>query len=370
MLSIDAVGQQLIQPVPGGIGRYVSNVLSRLTQLDCDVRVVTSRIGAEDRQRLEPLVAAGAVLAPSVLPGPLLARAWRWGVAMPRGGRPVYAPSLMAPLGRGVSTVVTIHDAVPWTHPHLLTPHGASWHRAMGARAARYAGAVTVPTEAVAERLAHYLKLGDRVHVVPGAVDPSWASPADASARRERLGLPNSFVVAVGTLEPRKALADAIASLPLWPDDVALVSVGQSGWGGVNAEDLAAKHGVASRFLALGRVTDDDLAATVAGALALVIPSLEEGFGLPILEAFALGVPVIHSDAAALVEVAGGAGVLVDRGRGGFDRRIADAVARLVGDAEFRRDRVERGVERARDFSWDRSAQRIAQLLRAVGTGT
>lgn len=366
MLAVTAIGEQLVQSVPGGIGRYAAQVISRLADHDLDVTVATSRAGTSEAERLKGLLGERCRLTASTWPGPVLARAWGAGIrlAVPKG--PVYAPSLMAPLGLGSTCLVTIHDAVPWTHPELLTAHGARWHREMGARVERHAQAVAVPTWAVANALGEHLRLGDRVIVVPGAVDPAWVAPDDAAQRRTRLGLPERYVVAVGTLEPRKGLADAIASIPLWPADVTLVSVGQEGWGGVDGAQVARTHGVASRFKALGRIVDLDLAAVMAGAVALIMPSVEEGFGLPILEAFALGVPVVHSDAAALVEVAGGAGLMVSRDGGDFLEQLAGAVTTLAGDESARSSLTIAGRARVLDFSWDRSAGLAATILKDI----
>ena len=206
--------------------------------------------------------------------------------------------------------MVTIHDAVPWTHPDTLTPRGVRWHRAMAERAAGHADAIVVPTRAVADELERHLTLRSPVTVTGLGVSGRLALPADAGERARRLGLPEGpFLLSLATLEPRKGLdvlVDALAR-PEAPD-VPLLLVGQAGWGDVDPEAFAAGAGLtAGRVRPLGRLSDTDLAVVLDRATALVVPSRAEGFGLPVLEAMAAGTAVVTSDAPALVEVGGGA---------------------------------------------------------------
>ena len=108
---------------------------------------------------------------------------------------------------------MTIHDAVPWTHPETLTPHGVRWHRAMARRAERFADAIIVDTHAVARELSAHFEFGDRVRVIGAAVGSDLGLPDDEESRAAALELPERYLLAVGSLEPRKALDPLIRSL-------------------------------------------------------------------------------------------------------------------------------------------------------------
>ncbi len=374
MTHVTAVLDQLLAPVPGGVGRYATEIVSAMCadpRHGLEVTGLVARASASQRRDVAQRVTGLAGVKSTLLPRPILSRAWAAGVmvGVPRGA--VYAPSLLAPMSRSrtvahARTVVTLHDTVPWTHPELLTPHGAAWHRTMAERAWRFADAIAVPTSAVADECAQIFGPTDRVRVIPGAVSSGLRLPADPEAAARRLGLPDHYIVAVGTLEPRKGLHHVVEALHAVPD-MNLVVVGPRGWGSVDVESVVAAQGLdQGRVTVLGRVSDSDVAVALSRAFALVYPSAAEGFGLPVLEAMSLGTPVVHSDAPALVEVAGGAGVVVERSDGaGFGRALGDAIATLIREPATVTRLSEAGLARARDFSWARSAAAVWDLLDA-----
>jgi glycosyltransferase involved in cell wall biosynthesis len=281
----------------------------------------------------------------------------------------LHATSLLAPLARhdrlnrGDQIAVTIHDTVPWTHPETLSSHGVTWHKAMARRAQKYADAIVVPTHAVAEQLAELVDFGDRVRVIGGAVSPKLAVPPDADARAEAMGLPDRYVMAVGTLEPRKGLSRLIQAMTR-VDDLPLVIAGPDGWGDVNVTELAREAGLAEhRVRALGYLSDADLAVALNRATVFAYPSLAEGFGLPVLEAMHLGTPVVHTDVPALVEVAADAGIVVAlEDTDSFAQRLAAQISRVTGDAHLADQLGIVGQDRAKAFSWRTSAEKVWQL--------
>ncbi len=262
-------------------------------------------------------------------------------------GDVVLAPTPLAPPRRGTPLVVVVHDAVPWTHPSTLTPRGVAWHRRAIVRAAAEADLVLVPTRAVADELSRHLAL-PRVEVVGEGVSADLTLPRDADERAARLGLPERFLLAVATLEPRKGLAELVAALPQ-ATDLPLLVVGQQGWGEV------ALAGEQVRLL--GRVPDADLAVLLDRAQALVVPSRAEGFGLPLLEGMAAGLPVLTSDAPALVEVAGGAALAVP-----LDE-LVDGLRTVLTDDALRARLRREGPVRAAAFTWAGAAARVRLLL-------
>jgi glycosyltransferase involved in cell wall biosynthesis len=286
------------------------------------------------------------------LPRRPLVAAWERGLGPSVDADVVHALTPLAPPRRDTPLVVTVHDAVPWTHPTTLTRRGARWHRRAIERAARDADAIVVPTQAVADELRHHLQLGDRVRVIGHGAD--LVVPADGDARAVRLQLPDRYLLTVATLEPRKGLSVLLEQLAR-PDapQVPLLVVGQPGWGGLDLAAEAARLGVGERVRLLGHVDDEDLAVLMTRATALVVPSRAEGFGLPVLEAMNLGTAVVTSPALALVEVAGGASVVA------ADDELGTALREVVEDQQLRTRLVAAGQERAQAFTWDGAADAL-----------
>lgn len=354
--------EQLLAPVPGGTGRYTRELASALARTAPAGWVVTSAVARHSDP--SPAVIPG-VEGPKVLRLTPRALTYAWEHRWPLwpGGDSVHAPTPLAPATprRGGSMVVTVHDTVPWTHPETLTKRGATWHRKVIERATYQAGAIVVPSAAVAAELTMHAPGTARVHVVPPGVPAALATPPDQEATfrvRSRLRLPDRYALAVGTVEPRKGL-DVLVSALARSDapDLPLVVAGQPGWGGVDLESVAQRYGLpANRLVMLGRVSDEELAVVLHGAAVFVMPSLAEGFGLPVLEAMAAGVPVVHSDAPALVEVAGGTGVLVRRQD---PAALAKALRTVFDDGSRTEARVARAKDRAARYTWERTARAV-----------
>jgi glycosyltransferase involved in cell wall biosynthesis len=352
--------EQLLAPVPGGTGRYSRELTAALVETAPPGWTVGSAIAW--RADPTPAIIPG-VEGPHLLPLPrrALVAAWDAGVPLWPGGDAVHAPTPLAPPGpsRGRELVVTVHDTVPWTHPGALTRRGRSWHRRTIRRAARRADALVVPTAAVAHELRDHLPCQAPLHVVGEGVTATVTRlPADAAAIATRLGLPPRYLLAIGTLEPRKGIGTLLAALATSDaPDLPVVLAGQPGWGQVHPAELARDAGLDPRRVrVLGRITDSELAVVLYGAAVLAAPSLAEGFGLPVLEAMAVGVPVVHSDAPALVEVAGNAGVTVPRGD---PAALAAALRAVLSDAGKAQAMITAGRCRAERFSWERTARRV-----------
>lgn len=373
MATLRVIIDQIIAPVPGGIGRYAEEMTRALIATAPRGSRVEGFVSASpepDYARLLAALPGLARLHKSALARRELSAAWQHGFTPLPGEGMVHAMSLLAPLRRHDrragqdQVVVTIHDAVPWTHPETLTPRGASWHRAMAKRAERYADAIVVPTHAVAAELGEVLSLGDRVRVIGGAVGSALELPADAAARAAAFDLPERFLLSVGTLEPRKGLEPLVRALRDLPDDIPLLVVGPGGWGDLDVPSVAAEAGLGpERVRVLGRVSDADLAVLLDRASVFAFPSLAEGFGLPVLEAMSLGTPVVHSDAPAVAEVAGTAGVVVEREPGeGYPRRLADAIRGVLEDSDLAARLSLEGRDRVKAFTWRDSAEKLWQL--------
>lgn len=376
MTTLRVIVDQVIAPVPGGIGRYAEELTRQLIATapsGCDVEGIVAAAPAADLRRIETLLPGLSTLHRLPLGRRELALAWQAGIVGSASQGLVHAPSVLAPLVRhdrtaepGRQVVVTVHDTVPWTHPETLTPRGVHFHKAMVTRAWRHADAVVVPTHAVAAALNEIRRFDDRLRVIGGAPSPRLRVPVDADLRAERLGLPERYVLAVGTLEPRKGLRHLIEAMahPDAPVDVPLVVAGPDGWGDVDVYGLAEAAGLPrERLLVLGRLDDVDLAVAYDRATVFVFPSLAEGFGLPVVEAMHFGTPVVHSDDPAVREVAADAGVTVARDpRDSYPERLARAIYQVVNDRVLADRMSVAGPDRARMYDWQDAAVETWQL--------
>jgi glycosyltransferase involved in cell wall biosynthesis len=287
-----------------------------------------------------------------------------------RGLDLLHCPGPVVPARSPVPLVVTIFDALPWRHPEWLTRANVASHRLLVRRAVRRAAAVVTASEhASGEVQAAYGLAADRVHVVPLGVSPLFSPGEAGGAELSRLGAARPYVLAVGTLQPRKNLAAALQAFErLAEDDVelSLVVAGGRGWGERALADRLAASPFRERVRLVGPVADGDLRTLYRGAECFVFPSRYEGFGLPVLEAMACGTPVVCSDRTSIPEVAGDAAVLVSPDS--VDE-IEAAVRRVRSSETLRRELRERGLRRAAAFTWDRAADRIAGVYRQAVAG-
>jgi glycosyltransferase involved in cell wall biosynthesis len=371
-MRVAIIAEQPLAPVPGGTGRYTVELAAALARTAGPGERITGwtawhrDLGAA---RI-PGVAGPRRLA---LPRRPLVAAWERGVGpVPRGTDLVHAPTPLFPPTR-TPLVVTVHDAVPWTHPETLTPRGVAWHRTMAQRAARSGAAIAVPTHAVAEQLAERLGMSaEQLHVLGGGVAPALLAepePAQATVIARRLALPERYLLTVATLEPRKGLDVLLAALAsLGPGAPPLLVVGQAGWGDVDLASAARSAGLADGVVrALGRISDAELAVVLRSATVLVAPSRAEGFGLPVAEAMAVGTPVICADDPALVEVSGGAAMIVARGDA---PQLAQVIEDVLDNDGLRSRLAAEGRGRASAYTWDAVAQRTWALYRNLAVTT
>jgi len=372
MITLRVIVDEVTAAPNGGMSRYAEELTRALIATaprGSNVAGIVSASPEPDYAHLAERLPGLVELYKSPLARRELAAAWAHGFTRLPGAGMVHATSLLAPMhrhlpvsGRNDQTVVTVHDAIAWTHPELLSPRQASWSRTMTKRAERFADAVVTPTHAVAEVLAENFAFGDRLRVIGGAPSSRLHPMSDAAGRRGRLGLPDSYLLTVAGLDPRKGLEVLIGALAHVPG-IPLVVVGAAQGETQGIAQLADDHGVEqARLIVLDALDDDDLAAVLQGATAFLQASRAEGFGLALVEALAFGLPVIHSDAPALVEVAVDAGIVVSRDDGDEAAAYAAAVQQVLDDGELR-ERLSLGArDRARAFSWRDSAEKVWQL--------
>lgn len=253
----------------------------------------------------------------------------------------LHCPTFRGPLRpTAYPLVVTVHDLAVLRHPETFNLWTRQYSRLCVSRVARAARFVIAVSEATKRDVVELLGVREeQIRVVPNGVGEEFSAEGP---RQE-----GDYVLAVGTIEPRKnleRLTEATRRL-----GVELRVVGAGGWGRVE---------LGAGVRRLGRVPDEELARVYRGARCLAYPSLYEGFGIPILEAMASGTPVVTSRGGATEEVAGGAAVLVD------PLDVA-SIAAGIEEAEARREElVPAGLARAREFSWPETARRTVDVYR------
>jgi glycosyltransferase involved in cell wall biosynthesis len=268
--------------------------------------------------------------------------------------------------------VVTIHDCIHLMFPQYLPNRFAyGYARATLWAAARRAERILTVSETSKADILRYCDVpAERVIVVYNAIDDRFAAPPDmdAVARvRERYQLNGPFALYVGNIKPHKNLERLIDAFDLVRrggyERLELLIIGDQISKYPRLRRAVDKHKLHKHVRFLGFVADDTLAALYRLATVFVFPSLYEGFGLPPLEAMASGTPVVTSNRSSLPEVVGDAAVLVDPYSAAS---IAEGIQRVLSDADLRRTLSERGLARAREFSWESSIRRVHEVYMDV----
>ena len=349
---------QCAHAVPGGSAVAALEMAAALRSAPTPTAIVSVGARRADRQPLDRLPSPWVQYQ---LPYPAIYELWN---RTDRGALDRLVPDAdvvhltlaFCPARRAKPQVCTVHDMFPLTHPETLTPRGARVLRTGLERVIERADLIATPSRASKDELIAHGVDADRIRVVPWGATPAAFSDADLEEVRERLELPDSFVLFAGTIEPRKNLDVLLAAMEHVDEAVHLVLVGPVGWGEVSNRIPGM---TAERVHVLGSQTRSDLLALMAMASAVAMPSVAEGFGLPALEAMAQGTPVIHSQTPALREVVGTAGPAI-----AADDVVgwATEMDSFVLDSDRAQALGQVATERAAPQTWNRTAE----LMRAV----
>lgn len=348
---------------PGGIGRYSAELLAALRAGGVWPTVLNAGRATEP----DAVSLPGAGLLPGLLSVGQVAIARE---ARRRRLDLVHDPTGTAPLMlTNARRVVTIHDVIPYIYPKTSSRLDRLIYRLWLPLAVRHLDAVITDSECSRRDILTHLPVHpDKVTVVPIAASPRYR-PLDRTQTASvlaRLGLTAPYILYVGSVEPRKNLSrllEAFARLRADAPGYRLVIVGAGRWKTTPIFKTVARLGLEPYVSFTGYVAEEDLPALYAGAALFVFPSLYEGFGLPVLEAMACGTPVITSNVSSLPEVAGDAALTVNP----FDvEAIADTMRRVLADPALAAHLRERGLARARQFSWERTARETLAVYERV----
>ncbi len=206
----------------------------------------------------------------------------------------------------------------------------------------------------------------ERITAIPLAPEPLFSPrpPEQVKGVLKTRKWPDDYLLFVGSREPRKNLSSIVRALGLTNNNrMPLIVVGWEGWGDRGWAEEVERNGLRDRIFLAGYVDDETLACLYSGAVALLYPSLYEGFGLPVLEAMACGCPVICSNTSSLPEVSGDAALLVDPQD---VEALSDAIDRMIGDTALRQGLRARGFKRAAGFTWEETARQTLEVFKKV----
>lgn len=276
-----------------------------------------------------------------------------------------HGPDARIPRLGDVPCVATVHDVFSLDSEEFAEPGFREKKMRAYADLAEHARFLLFVSSHSRDRfLEHHPLPEERVRVIPEGVASDFGDVDDVGRARvrERLGLPEKYLLWVGQIATRKNPVRTLEALSRLPDGAPpLVMAGPAKDAAAEVEDAIARLGLEDRVIRPGHVAEEDLAPLYDGAEVFLFPSLDEGFGLPVLEAFACGTPVLASTAGALPETAGGAALLVDP----LDTdAIADGIRRLLDDGDLRADLVTKGLVRAAAMTWEATARRTLEVYR------
>ncbi|MDX1406579.1 MAG: glycosyltransferase family 1 protein [Saprospiraceae bacterium] len=367
----------LIREKLEGFGVYTDEIVQRLVQAHPDDRFRCYFDRAVDQRfRYGPNMEPVSLWPPAR--HPLLYRLW-YDVRLKadlRRHRPdvFFSPDGYMPTGSGVPVVLTVHDVAPRRFPdHLTRMHRRYYLHHMPRYLEQAAHIITV-SEFSRREIMHWYRIPEaKISVIHNGVSSGFAplSPADQQATRRKLTGGKPYLLYVGAIHPRKNVEALVRAFDIFKhttnNDVQLIIAGARSWKTSSVSEAINAAEYQEEIHQVGYVAEGDLPAMIGGALAMCYVSLYEGFGMPVLEAMASGVPVLTSSAdstgAALAEVAGEAGIQVDPQS---EEEIAAGMARIAGDRPLRQALIEAGIHRARMFSWDTAAQKTYDVLRRL----
>ncbi len=283
----------------------------------------------------------------------------------------LHSPDFIPPFRRNCRSVITIHDLAFLLYPHFLTKESARYYGQID-QAWRRTDHIIAVSEATKQDSIKLLGVPEKkITVIHEAANPMYRPLPPDEARqyvRQRYKLDRDYILFVSTIEPRKNLPGLLRAYQHLCDkykrDELLVLAGAKGWLWEEVYETVDRLNLEDRVVFLGRVPSADLVYLYNAARVLVHPSFYEGFGLTPLEAMSCGTPVIVSNTAALPEVVGDAGLLINPHD---TEELAVSMWRVLTEEPLRQELVEKGLKRAASFSWLDAARKTLEVYHKVG---
>lgn len=356
-----------------GIGVFVGEMLGHLAARD-DLALTGYAVSWRGRDRLAEAVPEGMAVARRPMAARPLHQVWMR-ADHPRVDRwigrhdVVWGTNYVVP-PTDAAALVSIYDLTPVRFPELANAHTRTFPGLIRRALRRGASVHTMSSFVRDEIVEHFDVAAERVHVVPGGVRATTApekggDPVTTSAL-DLLSSNTPYILALGTVEPRKDLPTLVAAFDLLAEsdtDLRLVIAGADGWGAEALAEAIDNAKFAERIRRVGWVEEADRPALLRNAAVYAYPSLYEGFGFPPLEAMSVGVPVVATRTGSLPEVCGDGAVLVPPRDA---EPLADALRHVLDDSNHRADLIRRGHENAAQYSWDGAAGQLATLLASL----
>jgi glycosyltransferase involved in cell wall biosynthesis len=349
---------------PSGIGTYVAALCRWIPRVAPDLDLIELRPGASSM--LNRLGERGSRFA------------WEYGAssAMARRARVdlLHMPMMAVPIMASVPVVTTIHDVIPYVMPEYRSSRAQHVNLAVARRMVHRAAAVITPSQHAAGDVAAVFGIPrDRIWVTHEAADERYIPQPDRAVIQpvlDRFGIRGPYVFNIGGVDVRKNLSALLRAfhelLPDIPESIQLVIGGAPHSGNPTVfpplEPVIRELGMESRVVLTGRIPEEDKIALMQGASVYVTPSLYEGFGLSVLEAMGCGVPVIAANRTSLPEIVGDAGVLVEP----RVEPLAVAMRSVLTDPDCARALSSRGLVRAAQFHWRRTAEQTVAVYEQV----
>ena len=369
-IIIDA--QPLLEPL-AGIGRYTRSLLKTLTEIDSENDYFLY-YGASLRQARANLPHFDNPNFHNKLikfPGKIFRLLTEKLPVFPVGsflreydvyhGLNYYVPNLSFP------SIVNIYDLSCMLFPHCFTRQRL---RDIGYKmkvSVKRAGKIITGSQSTKADIVNFLNVGEeKIEVTWFGVEEIFHPVDDEKLLffRKKYGLPERFILFVGTIEPRKNILNLVRAFHKLDRDMSLVIAGRKGWLFEEIFKEVERLNLGERIIFLDHIAESDLPLLYNAASVFVYPSLYEGFGFPPLEAMACGVPVITSNKSSLPEIVGEAGILINPEDAG---EIREAIITVLDDDSLKREMIRKGLGRAKRFSWKTCAKETLRLYREVG---
>ncbi len=361
-----------------GIGYYVHELGSSLSRLDVDddfYLFYFSRRRSLDLPFVNDVVHEHRVASLRVR---FLGFLWRW-FSFPKIDQFIpevdiyhFPNFFMRPHRRG-KRIITIHDLSYIRYPQYVEPRNLEFLTKQVKLAIDGVDKVIANSEFTRDEIMDFYGVDEsKIAVTYLGVRSDFSTdiPEEAVSRlREKYNLPERFILFVGTVEPRKNLIGLIDGFKIMHEthpplrDVKLVVCGMPGWLCEETIEKMEQPDIAQHIIRTGYVEEEELPVLYYAADVVTMPSWYEGFGFPALEGMACGTPVICSEKTSIAEITGDAAVLIDPAE---PESIADALVRVLSDSEFAKTLSEKGLERAREYTWDRTARQTYEAYRSV----